>query len=272
MGPLATLALVDFGIQWAVWSVSSFFATEHFYDLTGSLTFLLVTYLGLRLGGGGGRSGGGRGGGSIGVLDSSSARQLVASGLVMTWALRLGSFLFLRVLRAGEDVRFKRVKHEPATFFVWWTIQGVWVLVTLLPTLLLLLKRDSVPLGPRDILGWTLWVIGFLVEVTADRQKSAFKADPENAGRFISSGLWSVSRHPNYFGEMTLWAGLWLSASSTYAGVEHLSVLSPAFVAFLIAKVSGIPILERTAEKRWGHDAAYVAYRDHTALLVPFLW
>ena len=266
MGPLATLALVDFGIQWAVWSVSSIFTTERFYDLTGSLTFLLVTYLGLRLGGGG------RGGGSsIGILDSS-VRQLVTSGLVMTWATRLGSFLFLRVLRAGEDVRFQRVKCEPTTFFVWWTIQGLWVFVTLLPTLLLLLKRDSRPLGPRDILGWTLWVIGFVVEVTADRQKSAFKSDPENAGKFISSGLWSVSRHPNYFGEMTCWAGLWLSASSTFSGLEYLSVLSPAFVAFLIAKVSGIPILERTAEKRWGHDPAYVAYRDNTALLVPFLW
>jgi len=262
MGPMLTLAAIDFGIQWIVGGVSALFATERFYDLTGSATFLLLTYGGLRLGGGGRSS----------VLASSSPRQLTTSAMICAWAFRLGSFLFLRVLRAGEDVRFKTVKHDPPKFLIWWTIQGVWVFVTLLPSLLLNLKRDSVPLGPRDYLGWGLWVAGFLVEVTADRQKTLFRADPDNAGRFITSGLWSISRHPNYFGEMVMWAGVWLSSSSTMTGFELLSVFSPAFVALLISKVSGIPILERMADKRWGEEPEYLKYRDSTAMLIPYLW
>jgi len=257
--PILTLAAVDFGIQWIVWAFSAYFATERFYDLTGSLTFLLVTFLSLRLGRGG-----------------TSTRQLVTSGMVVTWALRLGSFLFLRVLRVGEDVRFKDVKHDPKRFWIWWTVQGVWVFVTLLPTLTLNLKRDddveSRALGVRDYVGWLVWIIGFAIEVIADRQKTVFKSDPDNAGRFITSGLWSVSRHPNYFGEMVMWFGIWITSSSTMQGLEFLTILSPCFVAFLIAKVSGIPILERMAEKRWGEEVAYRAYRDSTPLLVPFLW
>ena len=261
MGAMMTLAAVDFGVQWVVWAFSAYFTTERFYDLTGSLTFLMVTYLSLKLGGDGRSS-----------LLSASTRQLATSGMVITWALRLGSFLFLRVLRAGEDVRFKDVKHDPKRFWIWWTIQGVWVFVTLLPTLMLNLKRDSMSLGLRDHAGWSVWVLGFLIEVTADRQKTAFRSHPDNAGRFITTGLWSISRHPNYLGEMVMWAGLWLTSSTTMSGFEYLSVFSPAFVAFLIGKVSGIPILERMAEKRWGEEPAYKAYRDSTAVLIPYLW
>merc|ERR1711872_602661 len=133
---MLTLAALDFGIQWVVGGISSIFATERFYDLTGSATFLLVTVGGLCLGGGGRSS-----------ILASSPRQLTTSGMICAWALRLGSFLFLRVLRSGEDVRFKSVKHGPPKFLVWWTIQGVWVFVTLLPSLILNLKRDSLPLG-----------------------------------------------------------------------------------------------------------------------------
>ena len=108
MGAMMTLAAVDFGIQWVVWAFSAYFTTERFYDLTGSSTFLIVTYLSLRLGGDG----------RDGVL-SASTRQLTTSGMVIAWALRLGSFLFLRVLRAGEDVRFKDVKHDAKRFWIW---------------------------------------------------------------------------------------------------------------------------------------------------------
>lgn len=264
MGAMLLLAGIDFGIQWVVGGVSALFATERFYDLTGSATFLLLTYGGLRLGGGGRAS-----------IFAASPRQLTTSAMICAWASRLGSFLFLRVLRAGEDVRFKDVKHDPKRFLIWWTIQGVWVFVTLLPSLILNLKRDAGPsriLGMRDYVGWLIWVMGFLVEVLADRQKTLFRSNSDNAGRFITSGLWSVSRHPNYFGEMIMWAGIWLSSSSVMSGLELLSVFSPAFVAFLIARVSGIPMLERMADKRWGEEPAYVAYRDSTALLIPYLW
>ena len=123
----------------------------------------------------------------------------------------------------------------------------------------------------NNLISHVVWPTQFETVIHFSNHAQVFKSDPDNAGRFITSGLWSVSRHPNYFGEMVMWFGIWITCSSTMRGLEFLTVLSPCFVAFLIAKVSGIPILERMAEKRWGEEVAYCAYRDSTPLLVPFL-
>ena len=152
------------------------------------------------------------------------------------WAARLGSFLVERVMKVGKDVRFDEVKHDPAKFFVYWSVQGLWVFVTLLPTLALHSSALNPAFGMRDLLGFGIWGLGFALEVIADKQKSDFKADPANEGKFIKEGLWGISRHPNYLGEITLWTGLYLSCSSTLTGAQHLVVLSPVFVALLITK------------------------------------
>lgn len=254
MGPWVLLLAVDFGAQWIVWAVSSVFATEQFYDLTGSLTFLTLIYLSNKIGSG------------------SSFRKNMVSGMAGIWALRLGSFLFLRVLKSGEDKRFHKVKHEPARFWIWWTLQGIWVFVTLLPTLVLNLKQIYKPVGWRDYVGWSIWFAGFAIEVIADHQKTSFRANPDNSGRFITSGLWSISRHPNYFGEIVMWCGLWLSSSSVMSGFELLTLLCPMFDALLLVKLSGIPILERMADQRWGAESAYQAYKASTSVLIPWLW
>ncbi|XP_056130382.1 uncharacterized protein si:ch211-210c8.6 [Lampris incognitus] len=249
---LVKCAVADLAIQWAGWAVAAAFRTERFYDLTGSGTFILLAHLS-RLWGGAGH-----------------VRQNVQTWLVTAWALRLGTFLFMRILKDGHDRRFNNVRDSPGTFFVYWSIQAVWVFMTLLPTLMLNSEKRDTPLGMRDYIGWSIWGLGFATEAIADQQKWLFRRDPDNIGKFIQSGLWAYSRHPNYFGEILQWSGLWLSASSVMQGPQYISVVSPLFVWFLLRNVSGIPILEKQAMRKWGSDPAFRDYIKNTPLLWPF--
>ncbi|KAM9752935.1 uncharacterized protein ACNS7B_009235 [Menidia menidia] len=249
---LVKCAATDLGIQWAGWALAAAFKTEKFYDLAGSGTFILLAHLSRIWGG------------------ARHTRQKVQTGLVTAWGLRLGTFLFMRIMKDGHDRRFNNVRDSPGTFFVYWTIQALWVFGTLLPTLMLNSEKRYVPLGARDYIGWTIWGLGFATEAIADQQKWNFKRDPDNAGKFIQSGLWGYSRHPNYFGEILQWSGLWLSASSVMEGPQYLSVASPLFVWFLLRYVSGIPILEKQAMKKWGSDPAFQEYVKNTPLLWPW--
>ncbi|XP_041478362.1 uncharacterized protein C594.04c-like [Lytechinus variegatus] len=251
---LVKSAVWDVGIQWSLFLIAAYFKTEKFYDLAGSGTFLLLATQSLRWGG------------------TYFLRQRIQTGLVSVWATRLGLYLFSRVLSDGFDRRFNKAKNQPSLFFVFWTLQALWIFATLSPSIALNgVKRDK-PLGARDYIGWGTWAVGFLMEVIADRQKSVFKANPANAGKFINTGLWSISRHPNYFGEILCWLGLYVSASSSLTGWEHLTAISPIFVTLLLTKVSGIPLLEKYGLKKWGSDPSYQNYLRKTAVLVPFLW
>ncbi|CAL8319635.1 unnamed protein product [Merluccius merluccius] len=249
---LVRCAAVDAAVQGVGWALAAAFRTEKFYDLAGKRTFILLAHLSLQLGGAG------------------HVRQTVQTGLVTAWGIRLGTFLFMRVLKDGRDRRFDGVRDSPGTFLVYWSIQAVWVFVTLLPTLMLNAERRDVPVGARDFVGWGVWGLGFVTQAVADQQKWFFKRDPHNAGKFIRHGLWSYSRHPNYLGEVLQWSGLWLSASRVMRGPQYLSAASPLFVWFLLRHVSGVPILERQALRRWGSDPGYQDYVKNTPLLWPF--
>ncbi|KAL4623686.1 hypothetical protein GN956_G18681 [Arapaima gigas] len=252
-GVLTRCALTDLGVQWLGWAAAAALRTERFYDLAGSGTFVLLAHLS-RLWGGTGH-----------------LRQNVQTGLVTVWGLRLGTFLFLRILKEGQDRRFNNVRDNPGTFFVYWTMQALWVFVTLLPTLILNSERRDKPLGARDYVGWGIWGLGFATEAIADQQKWNFKQNPDNTGKFIQSGLWAHSRHPNYLGEILQWTGLFVSASSVMRGPHYLSVVSPVFVWFLLRYVSGIPILEKQALQKWGGDPSFQNYIRNTPLLWPGL-
>jgi len=242
---------VSMGVNLAGWAAASYLKTEKFYDLFGSGTFLIVSLLSHSR--------------SAGTL-----RQRIATGLVCVWAARLGSFLVERVMKVGKDARFDEAKHDPAKFLIFWSLQGLWVFVTLLPTLALHSSALNPAFGLKDFIGFGIWGLGFALEVIADKQKSDFKADPSNEGKFIKEGLWGVSRHPNYLGEITLWSGLWLSCSSSLAGAQHLVVVSPLLVALLITKISGIPLLEASSLKKWGEKDDYQRYLRDTPVLFPF--
>lgn len=255
--PLVKAAFIDVAIQWGLWSVAAYFKTEVFYDLAGSSTFLYLAWQTLKWG------------------NAYHTRQVIQTLFVSAWSLRLGSYLFVRIINdKGVDKRFNRVRSNPFLFFVYWTVQAGWIWITLSPTMILNSKRlrSQQELGASDFVGWTLWLTGFLLEVIADSQKSTFRSNPDNHGKWVATGLWGISRHPNYLGEMMLWTGLFISASSVLRGKEWLSILSPAFVIFLLTKVSGIPLLERQANKRWGQMAEYQEYKRKVACLIPYVW
>jgi steroid 5-alpha reductase family enzyme len=224
--------------------------TELYFDLTGSATYVTVTAVALLL---------------SGDLD---ARSVIVGVMVLVWALRLGTFLFRRVRRAGRDGRFDRIKTEPLRFLMTWTLQGLWVLLTLAAALAVITGVDREPIGWIAIVGMAVWAAGFAIEVVADRQKSAFKRDPANDGRFITSGLWAWSRHPNYFGEIVLWTGIAVIAVPVLSGWQWVTLISPVFVTLLLTRVSGIPMLEARADKRWGDEEEYRRYVANTPVLV----
>ncbi len=254
------LALLSFALNAAAFVPAAWWRTERFYDAVGSLSFIALM-AGALAGAASAR------GLPLGQLE---APRLLLAGMVMVWTLRLGGFLILRIRRAGHDVRFAAIKLNPARFLVTWMLQALWACVTALPALVLITSAQPFsPFGWSMALGLALWCIGLAIEAVADAQKTAFRADPANARRFIHTGLWAWSRHPNYCGEILLWAGVAVCGAGHYQGGQWLALLSPLFVYALLTRISGIPPLEAAARKRWGTDPAWQAYQQRTPLLWP---
>ncbi len=245
-------AFMIFAIQWVAFVPAFLRQTERFYDLTGSLTYVASVLAALVL---------------TGEYDP---RSMLLAAMILIWAGRLGTFLFRRVHRDGGDGRFDDIKPNALRFLTAWTLQGMWVQLTSIAALAAITAGYEVPLGPIDGVGFAVWTAGFAIEVVADNQKSAFRSDPANRNRFISTGLWSWSRHPNYFGEILLWVGIAIMAVPTLEGMRWVALISPVFVFVLLTRISGVPILERRAGKKWGDDPEYRSYKSRTAILVPW--
>ena len=246
---MAWCAGLALGVQVVAFVPAYFKQTEHFYDLTGSLTHISVTLLALL---------------ATGRFDP---RALLLTGLIVVWAGRLGLFLFMRINADGKDGRFDKIKPDAVRFLITWMLQGLWVFLTLCAALTAITVQRAPDLGVLDVVGLVLWIIGFSIEVMADQQKRSFRA--RNPGRFIDTGLWAWSRHPNYFGEILLWIGIAVMATSTLEGSRYVVWISPVFVTLLLTRVSGIPLLEKRADSRWGDDAGYRAYKERTPVLIP---
>lgn len=255
--PIFAIAVgLAFLIQWLAFIPAYIFQTEKFFDLTGSITYISV----------------------IGVAFCYSrnsvpmdARSVLVAALVIIWAIRLGTFLFSRIRKAGKDDRFDEIKPNFLSFLNVWTIQGLWVTFTAAAALVAITTTTRKDLDAFAIVGLIVWVIGFAIEITADSQKSRFNADPNNKGKFIQTGLWSRSRHPNYFGEIVLWIGVAIIALPVLHGWTWVAMISPLFVTLLLTRVSGVPLLEKKADKKWGGQADYEAYKKNTPVLIPRL-
>lgn len=239
-----------FVLNWIVFVHAFATQTERFFDLTGSLTYLSVTAIALSF---------------AGTLD---IRKLLIGILVFIWAARLGSFLFARITRDGSDGRFDRLKPSFIRFLMTWTLQGLWVLLTLACGLAAITSAHAVPIDAFAVVGLIVWLAGFGIEVIADQQKKTFRANESNTGRFIETGLWAWSRHPNYFGEITLWIGIAIIALPTLSGWQFATLISPIFVYILLSRISGVPLLEARGQKRWGEDPNYQAYCERTPELI----
>lgn len=244
-----------FVIQWTAFVPARIGRTELFYDLVGSLTFaaaglsaVFMTSL------------------AVGAVDP---RSVLLLAMVLVWAARLGAFLTMRIHRVGRDARFDEIKVSTLRFLSAWTLQGLWVVLTLAPALVVWTTGLHAPLRAQAGVGLLVWAAGLAVEATADAQKFRFRQDPANDGDFIRSGLWAWSRHPNYFGEIVVWIGVTIVAMPVLAGWQWIAMISPVFVWLLLTKGSGVPILERRADSTWGGRDDYEAYKRETPVLIP---
>jgi steroid 5-alpha reductase family enzyme len=252
--PLFALAVgLVFIIQWLAFIPAFILQSEKFYDLTGSLTYITVTALAVLL------------------SPEVDGRSLLLLALILIWAGRLGTFLFRRVHKSGKDGRFDEIKTSFWRFLMAWTLQGLWVTFTFAAALAAITSRTRQELGWVALIGFLVWLVGFAFEVIADNQKSRFQEDPANKGKFIQSGLWAKSRHPNYFGEIVLWVGVAIITIPVLQGWQWLTMISPLFVTLLITDVSGVPLLEKRADEKWGGQEDYEAYKKRTPTLIPRL-
>jgi steroid 5-alpha reductase family enzyme len=252
--PLFALSVgLAFLIQWLVFIPSFLMQTEKFFDLTGSITYITVIITAVIF--------------SAGIDD----RSILLSVLVVIWAVRLGTFLFRRIQKAGKDDRFDAIKPSFIRFLNVWTIQGLWVTFTAAAALVAITTTNRRGLDVFALVGLLVWMFGFGMEIAADAQKSRFNANPENKGRFIQTGLWARSRHPNYFGEITLWIGIAIIALPVLQGWQWVALISPVFVTLIITRVSGVPLLEKKADQKWGGQEDYEAYKKRTPVLIPRL-
>jgi steroid 5-alpha reductase family enzyme len=249
----AILVGLAFLIQWLVFIPAYIFQTEKFFDLTGSITYISLVVIAVLL------------------SPNLDPRSILLAALVIVWALRLGYFLFTRIKKAGKDDRFDELKPSFFRFLNVWTIQGLWVTFTAAAALVAITASARVEMDCYSVIGALIWLFGFIFEVAADAQKSRFNADPANKGKFIQTGLWSRSRHPNYFGEIVLWLGVAIIAVPVLQGWQWVAMISPIFVTLLLTRVSGIPLLEKKADKKWGGQEDYEAYKKKTPVLIPKL-
>ncbi len=252
--PLFALAVgLAFLIQWLAFIPAYLGQSERFFDLTGSLTYISITAA------------------AVFLSPRIDGRSLLLLALVVIWAGRLGVFLFQRVHKAGKDARFDELKTSFFRFLMTWTLQGLWVTITLSAALAAITSTIRRELGWWALLGFLVWLLGFAIEVIADNQKNRFREDPANKGKFIQTGLWARSRHPNYFGEIVLWVGIALIAIPVLVGWQWVTLISPVFVTLLLTRISGIPILEKRAAEKWGGQEDYEAYKKQTPTLIPRL-
>lgn len=249
-------AIVSFATHWIIAVPSLITSSEKYFDFTGMVATLLLVLT------------------SMFALLSSGAEASIRSVFVATfvsvWTLRLGIFLYKRIVKAGEDRRFRDIKKSLPKFLMTWTLSALWVFLTTVNAITLIALNPLEPIGVFFVFGALLWLLGFGFEVIADRQKKHFSEQPENKGRFITQGLWSISRHPNYFGEIILWTGIAIISLPFLSGWQFVTLVSPMFVFLLLTRISGLPFLEEKAEKKWGENKDYIEYKKRTPILVPF--
>ena len=250
IGLVKNAVLIAFVIQWVLFIPAYLMQTEKFYDLAGSLTYIsIISYVFYK-------------------SSEFNLGNLILSVFIIIWAVRLGSFLFFRIQKAGEDKRFRDIKPSPTRFFMTWTLQGMWISICSACAITAISTSEGILMNTLFFVGAITFILGFLIEVIADNQKTKFRSNPNNKDKFISTGLWSYSRHPNYLGEITLWTGVAIMSFSSLSGLQLITLISPVFTYFLLVYVSGVRLLEARGERKWGHLESYQEYIKNTPTLL----
>ncbi|MCH2520343.1 MAG: DUF1295 domain-containing protein [Dehalococcoidia bacterium] len=247
----ALTAILIFGIQWILFVPAYIFQTEKFFDLTGGVTYVIAMIF------------------TVALAENMTLVGYILALMIIVWALRLSSFLFLRIRRDGFDKRFTTIKPSMSRFFMTWNLQGLWVLSCSSPALAAIAADSGeLEITPYAVIGALIWGIGFVLEILADGQKKRFRADPANEGKFITSGLWAWSRHPNYLGEILLWTGILIMVIPELIGWQYITALSVPYTIFMLTKVSGIRMLDEHGDAKWGSDKKYIWYQKNTPALI----
>jgi len=237
-------------LQVMFFSVAASYKTDKLTDLSYGLTFIVISIL------------------LIVTNTTPSMAQVALSAMVIVWGLRLAIYLFIRILKTKKDDRFDGIRENPLKFARFWFLQALSVFIIMLPATYAVSSKLEVNLGIYTILGFLIWLKGFTIEAVADWQKYKFKE--KSKGGFITSGVWKYSRHPNYFGEMALWWGIFVFSIPYLRGFMWLSILGPIYITYLLIFVTGIPMLEKSYSKRFGKDKKYLSYKRKTSILIPF--
>jgi len=193
-------------------------------------------------------------------------RQIVVTMLTVIWGLRISLFLLYRRYHM-KDFWLEPLKKNVRGIISFWIFQTMAVWMTALPLTMLNSFSHNPMTGVRDMLGYAMWMIGFIIECVADYQKFQFKQ--QHKDRFCNVGLYKFSRHPNYFGELLIWWGVMMMASPTMVGWTWISVLGPLFHTFMILFVTGIPPLEHKNNNQFQNNPAYQRYKANTPILIP---
>ena len=248
--------LLAYVIHWIAYIPAYVFQTEKFYDLTGSVTYLSVVWFVF-----------------LSTYQSISLNfgNLILVLLISIWTIRLGLFLFIRIHKAGEDKRFRTIKTSASQFFMTFTISGLWVTLCSMCALVAISSPEGLVMNALTYVGIILFIIGFGIEIVADNQKTAFRSIEANKDSFITSGLWSKSRHPNYFGEVLLWFAIAVISFSSLEGLQLITLISPVFTYILLVYVSGVRMLEDMNDKKWADNEQYKSYKKNTPMLFPKL-
>ena len=253
MNAFTFILLVAVLLQILFFIPSFIFKTEKYYDLVGSLTYATTISL------------------AYFSVEEKTTIDSIIYFYVMIWASRLGIYLFRRVRKDGKDVRFEKAKMHFFWFLQYWMGQALWVSLTACAAIIAILSPEEDTLPILAMVGMALWLTGFTIESISDYQKRVFREENNPTETFIHTGLWARSRHPNYFGEITLWTGIAVIALNTLTGVEYITLISPVFVYILLTRMSGVNLLERIADERYGHLEEYQRYKRNTPVLVPKL-
>ena len=248
--------LLAYVIHWIAYIPAYMFQTEKFYDLTGSVTYLSVVWFVF-----------------LSTYKSISLNfgNLILVLLISIWTIRLGLFLFMRIHKAGEDKRFRSIITSASQFFMTFTLSGLWVTLCSMCALVAISSPEGLVMNALTYIGIILFIIGFGIEIIADNQKTAFRSIEANKDSFITSGLWSKSRHPNYFGEVLLWFAIAVISFSSLEGLQLITLISPVFTYILLVYVSGVRMLEDMNDKKWADDEKYKSYKENTPMLFPKL-
>lgn len=242
------LALI---IQLAFFLLAFIKKTDLFTDLSYGLTFIVLTLF------------------LIFQQKQTQLPQMLLSLAILLWALRLINYLLIRIIVIKKDRRFDGVRENFFRFFLFWFFQGLSVWLIMLPAIFYLTLKVKIGFNLLIPIGLLIWFKGLVIETVADWQKFSFKLKPENKKKWIESGLWRYSRHPNYFGEIMCWWGLFIMVAPHLQGWQYLTIIGPLYITFLLLFVSGIPTLEKRYKQIYGKNKQYLKYKKQTSLLIP---